>query len=206
MCRVEPDSGSKTSSYLFKSILLIQNNQNQKIESTTEILTPDSFIRFQLPGALTTSDTFSCCIVVDAEATITKCSLLKIVNRSSYDLTLIAKIIGFLEMLVLLVLFSLCLLGVCLRFRARQQKTGFKKETDASTKTDVDGLYFITPNAKGLETSVKISLENEKALQNQDVKIDLKSLKISTTENEFPPTYEEIVLKRIERKLDTIRY
>ncbi len=130
-------------------------------------------------------------------------------QKVSYDYTLIAKIIGALEMLVLVGIFSICLAGVCLRFKLKQKKSELERAqlTKDSNKSGVDGPYLITPNAKSLETLVR--LDNcDKIILNQDGSsiIDLKTLNINVCENEFPPTYEEIVLRRIESKIETVRY
>ena len=152
---------------------------------------------------LNISDTYSCCL----EITIgkqRKCSILVISPYISSDFTLIAKMIGVLEMLLLICIFSLCLLGSIMRFKARQNN----KVIDAALKEIGDedfekfgGPYIVTPHAEAMRTHVTSENLKNIVLQDADPKIVDRM-----ADGDFPPSYEELALRRMSKKITTVRY
>jgi len=217
-CRLNLNSTDDIDFYRYKSILFLQNSQNNQIGHSTLILTSSSSIHINTIN-LKTNTTYKCCIEINGitEQTITenseliKCSTLKISPTISADFTSIAKIIAGLEMLVLVLIMTLCLIGIICRFKIRQSKIieATAKKYNADNDATQDGPYLITPNAQNLQTGLteqqpnNDSDSNKKNWQKTDFNL---SMKVVTDESDFPPTYEELVLRKIENQIESIRF
>ena len=195
-CRIHLDPNENIEEYRLASTLTFENNHNKKIEHEREVMSDTSAILIDTL-TLNISDTYSCCL----EITIgkqRKCSILVISPYISSDFTLIAKMIGVLEMLLLICIFSLCLLGSIMRFKARQNN----KVIDAALKEIGDedfekfgGPYIVTPHAEAMRTHVTSENLKNIVLQDADPKIVDRM-----ADGDFPPSYEELALRRMSRR------
>lgn len=210
-CRLNLNSTDDINLIQFTSILILQNMQNNKIEDSVPILTSTSSIHINTL-TLKTNNTYKCCIVRNKKDSGSKCSILKVSPIISSDYTSIAKIIGGLEMLVLALIMTLCLIMIILRFKWRQNKiieaTANKYIGDKDSEY---GPYIITPNAQNFETglSQQQPLTDEDFSKKDWTNTDFNLRVVTDSKDDgsdFPPTYEELVLRKIDSQIESIRF
>lgn len=210
-CHLQFSPTHEPDQFISKSILYLEKIESKEILKMVPIKTTESFIQIGTQN-LSTSSRYSCCLEIEQveNQSYKKCSTLLISPEVSSDLTLVAKIIGLLEMLVLIMIFSLCLIVVMLRFKSKQKS----KVIDAELKeiTSIGTLnfgkpYLISPNAQAMHENERQSSDEENQLKRakENFNIDLKTLS-NLSESDFPPTYEETVLRRIEQQIESARY
>lgn len=210
ICQLQPESSDDISEYILRSILTFQNNESKHVEYRVPLKSASSLIQINT-NSLNASDTYNCCLEVTGanETVYRKCSYFNVSLRSPNDFTLIAKIIGVIEMLVLILIFTVCLVGICLRFKNRQKNKFIKaelKELDNSELKKFEGPYIISSDVNNPQTD--LSHPNPSFTRNLKIDLDgdLKTISLEDNENDFPPTYEELVLRKIESQIDAIRY
>jgi len=200
-CRMQLDETDNIVDYAYNAVLVLENNRNKKIEHSKGILSAKSHIRINTE-TLNISDTYSCCLEMSGNQK--KCSVLVISPYLSSHFTIIAKMIGLLEMLVLIGIFSVCLMCSVMRFKSRHLTN---KVVDANLKEfdtmDLEkfgsGPYIITPNAQNaMDTNVSNAATDLKSIVLQDA--DPKSVD-RVTDGDFPPSYEELIIRRMSKKL-----
>lgn len=207
-CHLEPSSIKNITDIRYKSILILKNDQNEETERIKPILSESTFIQIDTHN-LNKTNTYSCCIKISIEngSPLQKCSVLQVSTSTNDDITLIAKMVVLTEMLLIVVIVSFCLLSVCRGFKLKQKQKeieAIQKFMENSESKGFGGPYLISPNAKFLETGIRYT-QNGQALKKENSN-DVKTLNTMLPEYDFPPTYEELVLRRIESQIESVRY
>lgn len=208
-CHIEFRSTEEAEKYLSKSILYLENYRNKEIVKVTPLNSINSTIKINTLK-LNSTNKYSCCLEIqrlDSQVN-KKCSVLLISPKITSDLTIVAKIIGLLEMLVLILIFSLCLIVVTLRFKAKQKTKTIDaelKEITSEGSLNFSKPYIISPNAQSMQEEDQKTDDEKLKRAKMNFNIDLKTF-TSLSESDFPPTYEETVLRRIEKQIESAKY
>lgn len=196
----------KTDNYMdynLLSNLVLENNHNKRIEHSMPVISNTSHIRINTE-TLNIFDTYSCCLVMISTKQ-KNCSALVISPYISSHFTTIARKIGLLEMLILVWIFSLCLMCSVMRFKSRHQNKVIEANLQEIDSLDLEkfgsGPYIVTPNAQALNNNVSNSANDLKSIVLQDA----KSADI-VTDGDFPPSYEELVIRRMSQKITPVKY
>lgn len=202
LCHLQLDPTDNAMDYVANSILVLENNHNKQIKRTKYILSSESALRINT-STLNISDTYSCCLEMPGSQK--KCSFLVISPNVSSHFTAIAKMFGLLEMLVLVMLFSLCLTCSVLRFKLRNQNKIIEANLQEMDTLDLEkfgsGPYIVTTHAQALSNNVSASDMKNIVLQDADAKSADR-----VTDGDFPPSYEELVIRRMSQKITPVKY
>jgi len=195
-----------TDEYTFKSSLYLKDSQSNDIE-IMPVISVSSALNINT-SVLNPSELYQCCIEIDNsdERNLARCTFLRVSPLISKDFTLVAKYIGVLEMLVCLLMFSLCLIMAVCRFKLRQKKRIIEIAQEKVTNFKPDGSsgpYLVSPNAKNFQTGVGFVQPGSNGLKfSQSLSEYKENFKGVPNLNEFPPSYEELVLSRMDSQIN----
>lgn len=171
------------------------------------VISSDSSLNIDT-SSLKPSELYQCCfeIEVSDDRSLARCAVLRVSPYISKDFTLVAKYIGVLEMLICLLIFSLCLIVAVCRFKLRQKKRIIETALEKAENSKPDGSsgpYLVSPNAKNFQTGVGFVQPGPNGLKfSQDLTDCKQNFKGVPNLNEFPPSYEELVLSRMDSQIN----
>lgn len=205
-CSLPPIYKDEVNEYIFKSSLYLKDSQDNDID-LIPIISANSTLNINTT-LLHTSELYQCCIEMEVsdERNLVRCTILRVSPIISTDFTLVAKYIGVLEMLVCLLSFSLCLMLAICRFKLRQKKNLIEISKDKLSNLKQDpsnGPYIVSPNAKNFQTGVGFVQPGANALKfSQSLTEYKQNIKGHSYLNEFPPSYEELILSRMDSQIN----